>query len=290
MNAIIPLLFTLILINHKKLKNDKYYRNSVFAIVGITFFCLLKFTDYYFSIFPHSNFARNIIDGSVITITVLLCLSPLIVKSGPMGAGISITLFSLSALLALGLDYQVKNFIAEKGGYFNQTPPQTPKKSPYRTKKYISDEGGFRIQLQDKWEKKRHKSEQDYFVLNELDSKIAELRPICFHTSKNVITDIVNNFRKSALIEKTSISHYCYKKNEFFVCLIKNIWENNNSPLERWHWIAMNPHYQQNIELDVLIYKQDAEIKEEINRIINSVEIGSLPDPTPICSGTIDWF
>lgn len=290
MNVIIPLLFALILINSKKLKNDTYYRNTVFAIVGITFFFFLKFIDYYFFIFPHSDIYYNIISASVILSTVLLCLSPLAIKSGMIGASISIIFFSISVVLALGFEYDIKNIIAEKGGYFNNPPHQKYEIDTTNNQKYTNGEGGFSIQLLEIWEQKKHEGDLDYFVFNKSGTKIAEIRPTCFHSSKHVITDIVNNLKKTAITENQTSTHKCYKKDDFFVCLIKNTDKSTKTPFERWHWLAMNPHYRQNIEIDVLIHKPSAEIKREITRIFNSVKIWPLPTPRPTCSGTIDWF
>lgn len=290
MHVIIPLLFALILINSKKLKGDTYYRNSVFAIVGITFFFFLKFVDYYFFIFPHSDLYHNIVSVSVILATVLLCLSPLATKSGPIGACISITFFSVSVVLSFGLEYEIKNIIAEKGGYFDSPPPQKPEAGTIIKQKYTNKEAGFSIQLLKIWEQKQHEGGLDYFVFNKSGTKIAELRPTCFHSSEYVITDILNNLKKNAIAENQTNTHQCYKKNDFFICLIKNTTKSTNSPFERWHWLAMNPHYKHNIEIDVLIHKPSTEIKKEITRIFNSVEIEPLPDSTPTCSSTIDWF
>lgn len=290
MSPFIPLLFTLVLINYRKLQNNKNYRFSVFSIVGITFFFILNFANYYFAVSSYSELTQNITNGIIIISTALLCLSPIIVKSGLVCSSISITFFALSILLTLGFDREIKNFIVGESDYFDKKIIKKGSKPTGETKKYVSLEGGYHLQLPTAWTPKKHKSDLDYFILTNDDKLVAELRPRCFHETGNVITDVVDSFKKNDLTENKKTNKECYKAQGAYICLVKSIYTKPNIPIERWHWLAMNPKSQQNIELDILIYQKTPQIDKALYSIINTVEIGQLPNPTPMCGNTLEWF
>ena len=290
MSPFIPLLFAVILINYRKLQNNKNYRFAVFSIVGITFFFILTFVNYYLSVSSHSELTRNLINGIIIISTVLLCLSPIVVKSGLVGSSISITIFALSILLTLGFDREIKNFIVGKSDYFDKKKIKEGSKPIGETQKYVSQEGGYHFQLPTTWALKKHNSDLDYFILKNDDTLVAELRPRCFHETGNVITDVVDSFKKNDLSENKTTNSECYKTQGTYICLVKITYTKPNIPIERWHWLAMNPKSQQNIELDILIHQKTAQIDKKLYSIINTVEIGKLPSPTPVCGNTLEWF
>ena len=290
MSPFIPLLFSVILINYRKLKNSKNYRFVVFSIVGITFFFILTFINYYFSISSHSELIHNLVNGIIIIGTVLLCLSPIVVKTGLVGSSISITLFALSILLTLGFDREIKNFIAGESDYFDVKILDEGSKPIGETQKYVSQEGGYHLQLPTTWALKKHDSNLDYFILKNNNTLVAELRPKCFHNTGNIITDVVKNFKKNDLAENKITNNECYKAQGAYICLVKSTYTKPNIPIERWHWLAMNPKSQQNIELDILIHQKTPQIDRELYSIINTVEIGQLPSPPPMCGNTLEWF
>lgn len=290
MSPFIPLLLAFVLINYRKLQNSKNYRFSVFSIVGTTFFFILNFANYYFSVSSYSELTQNITNGIIIISTVLLCLSPVIVKSGLVGSSISITFFAISILLTLGFDREIKNFIVGKSDYFDKKTIKEGSKLTGETQKYVSQEGGYHFQLPITWTLKKHNSGLDYFTLKNDDTLVAELRPRCFHETGNVITDVVDSFKKNDLTENKTTNSECYKTQVTYICLVKSTYTKPNIPIERWHWLAMNPKNQQNIELDILIHQKTPQIDKALYSIISTLEIEELPNPTPMCGNTLEWF
>lgn len=289
MGALIPLLFALILVNHRKLKENTHYRFSVFSIVGITFFTALKYINYLFSVLSYSETIQLFVNGAIVSSAVLLCLSPIIVNSGTIRSSLSVIFFSLSVFLTFGFDREIKNFLIGETDYFGEKPFSIKNKFIGETKEYISEEGGYSFLISKNWELKKQGGNLDYLIMEISDIENVEIRPKCFHKTGNVITEVVDNFKKSDVIEGNLTERKCYRNKKNYMCLIKRIGDKVGAE-ERWHWVSMNPENQQNIELDILIKIKNLKIYNELYSIIDSVKIGSLPNPTPICGNTLEWF
>jgi hypothetical protein len=290
MNVLIPLALALILINHQKIRDDQYYRFSVLSIVGITYFFIFRYIDYYLSIFTPGDVWHSIPKVLVVLIAVGICLSPWITKSTTVKAGVCVFLFVVSIFAAFGFDRLIKIAITDLGGYFGEPPKIGVPEYAGDAVRYVSDTGGYSLSIPIHWEKRSHESQADYFVIRHEDITLAELRPRCFHETGIVMAEVIKNLKADALIESRLAESHCFKQEQAHVCLVKSIASAPISPPERWRWLAMNPKTQQNIDIDVLIYSDNTAIKDEVNFVFSSLKIDSLPTPAPTCLSTMDWF
>lgn len=290
MNVLIPLALALILINHQKLRDDQCYRFSVLSIVGITYFFIFRYIDYYFSIFSPGDIWHPITKVVALLIAVGMCLSPWMTKSTTIKTGVCIFLFAVGILAAFGFDRLIKVAITDLGGYFDEPPKVGTQKYVGDAVRYTSEAGGYSLSVPSRWEKRRHKSQADYFVIQHKEAILAEFRPRCFHKTGVVMAEVIKSLEADALIENRLVESHCFKQTDAHVCLVKSIASAPISPLERWRWLVMNPATQQNIDLDVLIYSDKTGIKDEINFVFSSLKIESLPAPTPSCLSIMDWF
>lgn len=290
MNSLLPLAFALILINHKKIKDDQNYRFSVLSIIGITYFFILRFVDYYFSIFNHQDHWHIVVRLSVVLITVGICLSPWMTKSTGLKAGISILLFIATIVAAFGLERPIKVAITEAGGYFAEPPLTITSNYSGESAQYFNEAGGYSLLIPEHWEHKIHDSGLDYFVILKNGIALAELRPQCFHKTGIVAVDVVKNLTNITSAGDIRTESHCFKKSKHHVCLVKNIYEAFSSPLERWHWLAMDPVTQQNIDIDILFYQDDVVTKDEVYFVLSSLKIKPPSEPAPACISPMDWF
>ncbi|MGM8226655.1 hypothetical protein ACSV5M_08735 [Cellvibrio sp. ARAG 10.3] len=290
MNVLIPLALALILINHQKIRDDPYYRFSMLSIVGITYFFIFRYIDYYFSIFSPGDIWHSITKVVAVLIAVGMCLSPGMTKSTAVKTGVCVFLFAVSILAAFGFDRLIKVAITDLGGYFDGPPKVGTQRYVGEAVRYTSKAGGYSLSIPSRWERRRHESQADYFVVQNEEATLAELRPRCFHKTGVVIAEVIKNLEADALIENRLTESHCFKQKDAHVCLVKSIASAQISPLERWRWLVMNPATQQNIDIDVLIYIDNAAIKDEVNFVFSSLKIESLPTPAPICLSTMDWF
>ena len=290
MNVLIPLALALIFINHQKIRDDQYYRFSVLSIVGITYFFIFRYIDYYFSIFSPGDIWHSITKVVVVSITVGICLSPWMTKSTTVKTVVCVFLFAVSIQAAFGFDRLIKVAITDLGGYFDEPLKVGTQKYLGDVVRYTSEAGGYSLSIPSRWEKRRHESQADYFVVQKEEATLAELRPRCFHKTGVVMAEVIKNLEADALFENRLAESHCFKQKDAHVCLVKSIASAPISPLERWRWLVMNPATQQNIDIDVLIYSDNTEIKNEVHFVFSSLEIESLPTPTPTCLSTMDWF
>lgn len=290
MNSLLPLAFALILINHKKIKDDQNYRFSVLSIIGITYFFILRFVDYYFSIFNHQDHWHIAVRLSVVLITVGICLSPWMTKSSGLKASISILIFITAIVATFWLERPIKVAITEAGGYFSESPPTLTSTYSGESEQYFSEAGGYSLLIPEHWEHKIHDSGLDYFVILKNGVTLAELRPQCFHKTGVVAADVVKNLTTIASADDTRAESHCFKKSKHHICLIKNYSSSLSSPLERWHWLAMDPVTQQNIDIDILFYQDDVVTKDEVHFVLSSLNIKPLSEPAPACISPMDWF
>lgn len=288
MNVLIPLAVALILINHQRIRDDQHYQFSVLSIVGITYFLILRYIDYYFSIFMHEDIWHSITRLVVVLIAVGVCLSPWMTKSTTIKTGVCIFLFAASSLVAFGFERHIKITITDLSGYFDEPFKINTPEYAGETVQYISEAGGYSLRIPSHWEKRSHESKIDYFVVQHDGVTLAELRPRCFHETEIVMAEVVKNLEASAIAENRLTESSCFRQSQVHVCFIKSIASAPTSPLERWRWLVMNPKTQRNI--DVLIYSDNIAIKDAINFVFSSLKIDSLPTPTPICLSTMDWF
>lgn len=290
MHTLIPLTMALILINHKKIKDDSCYRISVFSLVGITYFFTFRFIDFYFSIFNHEDFLPLAVKLSAALVIVGVCLSPLVSRSSTLKAGICVSLLVMSLLGGFGLERQIKNVVAASGGYFDQTPVVLTSSYSGDFTEFTSDIGGFSLRIPAHWDKHVHDVEGNYFTVQRDGSILAELRPRCFHESGIVMAEVVNNLRLSASMDQRRLDTYCFEDSNNQVCLVKSIGAHSAQPLERWRWLVMNSSTQQNIDIDVLLFTGDSATKDEVHFVISSLTTKPLPRPMPVCLSTMEWF
>lgn len=289
MNALIPLVLVFLLINHKKLKEDQNYRVSVFSVIGVTFFFILRFVDYYFSTFDHPSFYYTATKIIVVATVVALCLSPVFVKSSPVKASICVVVFILGVFFSFAMERPLKIFIANGGGYFDGTDDSASRYDG-SVVTYTNKEGGYSLLIPEYWDKKSTNDGLTYFFTSKENVSLLELRPRCFHDTDLVITEIVQNLKDLDAMEDRSTKTKCTGDTNIQKCLVKSIEADSNRPMERWRWLVMNVWSNQNIEVDVLFFSGDEEIKQQVQFVLASMTTTSLRQPKPTCLNPMEWF
>jgi len=61
-----------------------------------------------------------------------------------------------------------------------------------------------------------------------------------------------------------------------------------NSAIEKWRWILMDNHKEQNIELDFIFYSNNLQAKQDVKSIIESLKITHQSGTLPNCTSSIN--
>jgi hypothetical protein len=273
-------------------KDKQSYQMAILAIIGIAYFCIWRFADFYTDIFLVDNNIKNISFFLLMFSAVVIGLFPWVRAISRNHAYVLTGIFAICAVLTFSLEKNIKNTVAGWGGYFDD-PASELRHSVNQTSTqiYHHESGGFTINIPDNWQKKKHDSGLDYFELQIENKAHAELRPRCFHNTELSIPEIISNIINWDQSQTLEAKKQCFlSSSNFFTCFITSHGNRLNSIQERWRWLLMDKSQSQNIELDFIFYSNNEQGRRDAEAIINSLVFKPLTSPLPLCISPVDWF
>jgi len=292
MYIVILLAIALILAYFTRPKDKHSYHKAILAIFGIAYFVIWRFLEYYLNVFFVDDTTKNIIFLSLISFTVIVSVLPWLTQISQIKSYVFVAFFFVFLLLTFTLEKNIKFYIAEWGGYFDDATPQLTQTSERDSGvKYHHESGGFTVALPKVWQKNSNKLGMDYFTWKDKNKKLVELRPGCFHNSELSMPEIMLNIFNYETAQGQRIEKQCFKAEaKFLICFVRSIGNKEDGTKEKWRWIVTELNQKQNIELDFLFYNNELQTREKAKAVINSLEIIPLSDPLPLCTSSIDWF
>lgn len=292
MKIAILLILALILVYFIKPKDKQSYHKTILAIFGIAYFCIWRFLDFYFDIFTPVEIDKNTAFVSLMVITLIIGFLPWITRTTEIQSYAFVALFVLSIFLTFMFENNIKNVIAERGGYYNDSEyaftDNTEKK---KLNKFYYEAGGFSVEIPDSWEKQKNELGMIYFTKQKNNTKMAEFRPSCFHNSEFTMPEIINNIIETSLLQGFKTEKHCsIKNNSLLTCFIRNSDNKESESHERWRLLTMNIEQGQNMELDFVFEKNSVINKQVASSIISSFKSTALTEPLPFCARSANWF
>ena len=295
MDIILLLIFASILVFVPKPKNRDYYRTAMLSLVGISYFSIWVFIDYYLDTFNAQSLTRTYALPSLMVTVLLSGLLPWMIRINKSKTAVLVLLFILSTLTTLIFEQRIKNEIAKWAGFFDDEIMLSSSQPEGRSKLqettlFNHAAGGFNVNVPRSWQKHTINSGAVYFERHNEGKKIAEFRPTCFHDTKLPVTEIVSNMTQNFSSAVKESEKQCSFENNQFICFINVSETENNKITQRWRWLVMDKNQAQNIELDFIIYKNKADPRTELISIIRSLEVVPISPPRPLCASSINWL
>jgi hypothetical protein len=288
------LLIILIFYVFAKPKNPKYFRIAVGSIFGIAYFSVWRFIQYYAQIFEWSDTTVGISFAVLGIISALICCLPFILRINSIGAPILLATFLLTVLLSYSFEREIKFYIAERAGYFDdQNPVPLQNLGNDNSRRFVFKQGGYSINIPNTWSKHQYKTPDfPYFLLKNNKAKVAEFRPRCMHRSKLALPEMVFNLMTQSGTESQAIyNKQCFRwQDNYSACLVRSKHVEETQTTTRWRWMAVNSEIQHGIELDFVIYNDTNSVRKQIEKMIGSVRVTTLPEPRPQCLTPAEWF
>ncbi len=285
------LIVALILVYFSRPKDKESYHKTILAIFGIAYFCIWRFLDFYLvSFYPEESF-QNIAFLSLMAVAFISGLLPWVIKITQIKAYAFVALFAISVLITFVFEKEIKNVIAEWGGYYDDAAPTLvlPSKEN-KTTLYQHEAGGYSINVPISWQKKTNESGLDYFV-KQTKNKHTELRPTCFHNTEITLAEIISNIIKTSRNQGLDTEKHCYKMdNTLLTCFVRNSGMDKSNKNERWRWITTDKNQKQNMQLDFVFSDVQLKDKQEASAIIKSFKSVPLSEPLPYCTSSAEWF
>ena len=287
----ILLILGFILVYIIKPKDKESYRKTVLSLFGIAYFSLWRFIGFYFDIFSTTSIDKNTVFLFLIILVFIISFLPWVSRSTPVKSYSFIAVFVVSVVITFTFEREIKNTIAELGGYYHDLEYNfSDETNKSEVNSFYYKAGGFKINIPASWLKKTNGSGLVYFIKQSNNKKTAELRPRCFHNTDLTMPEIVNNIISTDKTQGAKTEKHCSIKNKkLLTCFVRS--NNTNSNMqERWRWLVMNKENRQNMELDTVFYNNNVINSQEVNKIISSFEMNTLAEPLPYCASTIEWY
>ncbi len=286
MHAVIPLLFVFLLFNSEQLKTDKLYRANIFALVGASYFCVLQYSIYWYQVFLTQSLLQYLPGLLAVLASIAIALSKWNKRSHPIKTLFICCLFGLSLIASFGFDKQIKEKLAEMGGYFEGgdlaelAPPISISEDSQEVNSHEFTDIGLSMMAPADWQTKTLSSGHQYLVKFSADNLLLELRPNCLGEVEVDTPTFVKN--TIALLEggmdNNQVYHACSNR-QTKSCLIKVIYgEAEGKIKERWHWLQLdgaNPYL-----VDLVFFDASQEIKSAAWRAMMSTKpiVGIKPN------------
>jgi len=282
----------LVLAFYARPRDKQSYHIAIMAIFGIAYFCIWRFARFYLDVFGYDTTAKNTAFGILMLATVVIALLPWIRHTSRKPAIALAVLFGLCVVPTFALEKNIKNVLAQWGGYFdNAVVVFQPDEDIADGKSFHSEAGGFDMRIPGNWRAQTHPSGMQYFQWV-LDGKtLAELRPRCFHNTELSIPEIVINILNWDRSQEWQAKKQCFHgTNNGVTCFIRSNSRGNKQEKEKWRWLVMDKYQRQNIELDAVFYTDRAQARRDAEAMINSLVVTPLADPLPLCASSVEWF
>lgn len=292
MHAVIPLLFVFILFNGKQLREDNMYRVSVLSLVGLSYFVFLQYGLYYNRVFPPPDgYAHYVPPLAIVLGVVALCFSPWIKRTSLWKACALLFLFLTGTAATYVFDVEIKNSIAEMGGYFDSgIPLLNDLEHDVKSNREVSLPGiAHAAAVPDTWTVDEMPSGHNFFTLNAEDQTLAEIRPNCISDSHVDLPTLVENalFAVGAQGQKQEV--VCDKKSSRRRCLVKVFSDSGSRPIERWSWFSIGKIGTLGTTVDVLFYSPEPSLRKQTALILETLKPTDAASAVR-CLGLAAWM
>lgn len=240
MHALIPLLVIFVALNGQQLRNDRLYRANVFAIIGLCYFSLLPFVYYWNRVFQADSWVAALPILLVVLVAVGVSLSRWNRRSHPAKTVILCVFFAITLLAIYSLDWRIKEWIAEKGGFFvdGALSASLPDSQP-PTKTVELSNIGVELGVSEEWRASELPSGHKYLIYKGGNEAVLEARPNCLDGPRvDTPTYIANKLELMGSGKPGAIHEYqCLQHGALKQCLIKLEYPSSGHLEQRWHWL-----------------------------------------------------
>lgn len=274
MHALIPLLFIFILFNSKQIKLDKLYRANIFALVGISYFCLLQYTIYWYRIFPTEHVQQYLPGLLAVLTTVAVALSPWNRRSHPAKTAALCGIFAVTLVVSFTFDKSIKESLAEIGGFFQRDLVLKPTAATTLATKPIElPTIGLQLRLTQDWQPKQLSSGHHYFTAVQEGKIKVEIRPNCLGALEIDTPTYLSNILtlSEARDAGTQYAFQCAKQGATKLCLVKVQYSSTNELKEKWHWLEIPSDPARAFGMDILMFENSAEWERKVADILATV-------------------
>ncbi|MCX2783674.1 hypothetical protein OQJ46_11825 [Microbulbifer thermotolerans] len=291
MHSLTLLLFIFIALNGKQLRNDSLYRANVFAIVGICYFFFVQYIAYWNRVFPVEGWGKYLLEMLVALGAVGLSLSSWNKKSHPIKTLCLCSIFFIALLVTYVFDIKVKEWLAEKGGFFNGEPPLVLKQEAGTLDKSIKfSEVGIEFRAFEGWRKGELPSGHEYLTYGNSDAGVVEVRPNCLDGMNIDTPTYVSNMLELLEVNKPTsrYDYQCSKSAQVKECFIRVEYLSADGVSKRWHWLR-SQRGERSIAVDFIIPNDSKVVEEKVLELIMSTKI-SKKHQTVICTTPAAWL
>ena len=291
MDALIPLLLIFIALNSKQLAKDKLYRANVFAVVGIFYFVFLQYIHYWNRIFQVDGWVRIIPILIIVLVAVGLSLSPFIKRSHIVKTTILCSIFAASLATTYIFDISVKEWLAEKGGFYSDrlAVPIDSSRSD-RESSFKFHAVGLEMRAFDRWSKVELPSGHEYLKYEHDGEGRVEVRPNCLGKIQIDTPTYVSRILQSAEpgIREASSSYECGKYAGLKECLVKVTYSSEVGSCKRWHLYAENDS-NSGVVVDFILSGESELLQERVMSLMASIRIIEKRT-TEVCRTPAVWL
>ena len=275
MDALIPLLLVFIVLNSKQLSEDKLYRASVFAIVGIFYFVFLQYIYYWNRVFQVDGWEQFVPSLIAVLVTIGLSLSPWNKRSHMAKTGSLCALFVVSLSGTYIFDISIKEWLAEKGGFYaGDVEVPWVGTGDNRERSFEFGSVGLKMKAFDGWSKNQLPTGHEYLVYEMGGDQRVEARPNCLGEKNVDIPTYLSNILKSleAKNQTISSSYQCEAFADLKKCLIKVAYSSENSSYQRWHWLVEKVG-DRGVVIDFILSEDGETLQEKLKELMASTQI-----------------
>lgn len=240
MHALIPLLLIFVALNGQQLKNDKLYRANVFAIVGLCYFILLPYVYYWNRVFQLDSWAASLPVLAVVIIAVGVSLSRWNRRSHPIKTGFLCAFFSIFLVASYSIDWKIKEWLAEKGGFFVEGASLVNVRGLQpANQKFEFSNIGVELSTSEEWRASELPSGHRYLTYSGDSQALLEVRPNCLDGARIDTPTYIANKLELMGGGKTGVTqdHQCLWDGVSKQCLIKLEYSSAGHLEQRWHWL-----------------------------------------------------
>ena len=242
MHALIPLLIIFVALNGQQLKNDKLYRANVFAIVGICYFSLLPFVFYWNGVFQVEEWAASLAVLTVVLVAVCVSLSSWNRRSHQLKTGVLCTFCFISLVASDSFDWEIKEWIAEKRGFFVEgTLLANVQELEPATQRIEFSNIDIELGVSEDWRAAELSSGHKYLIYSVDGQAVLEVRPNCLDGARIDTPTYIKNKLELMGAGKSGATHdyQCHLNGALKQCLIKLEYPSAGHLEQRWHWLSV---------------------------------------------------
>lgn len=291
MHSLILLIFIFIALNGKQLRRDSLYRANVFAITGTCYFVFVQYIAYWHKVFPVEGWRQYLPEVLVVFSAVGLSLSPWNKKSHPIKTVCLCSIFLISLLVTYIFDIKIKEWLAEKGGFFNTEPLIAMEQKKGALDKAIKfSQVGIEFRTSKSWCKAKLPSGHEYLIYGDSSTGIIEARPNCLDGMNIDTPSYVANILELLEVNKPTYryDYQCSKYAKVKECLIRVEHLSVDGISKRWHWLKSQGD-ERAIAVDIIIPNDSKVLEEKALELIASTKILKKRQ-TAICTTPAAWL